>query len=72
MAFLTNLVPCPADADDVGGLAGLGGVVDEARAVAPRRRQDPLQGHNSTGKLFAKLLTCDSLYYCNKISLLGM
>ena len=53
-------MPGPADADDVGGLAGLGGVVDEARAVAPRRRQDPLQGHNSTGKFFARLLTC----YC--------
>ena len=59
-------MPGPADADDVGGLAGLSGVVDEARAVATRRRQDPLQGHNSIGKLFARPLTC------NKISLLGM
>ena len=32
----------PADSDDVSGLACLGGVVDEAGAVAPRRRQDPL------------------------------
>ena len=34
----------PADADNVRGLAGLRGVVDEARAVAPCRRQDPLPG----------------------------
>ena len=33
-----------ADANDIGGLAGLCGVVDEARAVAPGGRQDPLPG----------------------------
>ena len=36
----------PADADDVCGLAGLGGVVDEPRAVTPRRREDPLGGYS--------------------------